>query len=49
VPLVNAFGLRGAVGGILLGRIAVLVVIEVSFRMGVAALRAEQPDAVELE
>jgi len=49
VPLVKAFGLRGAVGGILLGRIAVLVVIEVSFRMGVTAIRAEQPDAVEPE
>jgi O-antigen/teichoic acid export membrane protein len=49
VPLVKAFGLRGAVGGILLGRLAVLVVIEVSFRMGVAAIRAEQPDAAEPE
>jgi O-antigen/teichoic acid export membrane protein len=46
VPIVKVFALRGAVGGILLCRVALLAVLEVSFRVGVAATKAEEDGRV---
>jgi len=45
VPLVKTFALRGAIGGVLLGRVVVLAMLLVSCRTGVAAVKADQQGA----